>query len=155
MKLRDDRIAQLDATCRAMSENMMSQSMRHESEARKLRESEAAARRKLREIELDNDGSSGGGDVSDLSDPSHSPTRHERKKVRGNVAIRGGVRRGSHGNRSPDEGRGGAGASKMSPAGDGRASSNTAYTPTSRSTSSNSVSSSGKKKSLFGRLSFF
>jgi hypothetical protein len=156
MKLRDDRIAQLDATCRAMSENMMSQSMRHESEARKLRESEAAARRQLREVQLENDGSSGGGGgVGDLSDPPHSPTHHERKKVRGNVAIRGGVRRGSHGNGSPDEGPGGAGASTRSPVGDGRASSNTAYTPTSRSTASSAAGSSGKKKSLFGRLSFF
>ena len=158
MKLRDDRIAQLDATCRAMSENMMSQSMRHESEARKLRESEAAARRQLQEFQLENDGTlSGGGSANGagaLGDGSNSPTYHERRKVRGNVAIRGGdrVRRNSNGDRSLNGGS--ADASERSPSGaDGRASSNTAYMPAGRLTPT--LGSGGKKKSLFGRLSFF
>ena len=156
MKLRDDRIAQLDATCRAMSENMMSQSMRHENEVRKLRESEAAARRQLHEIQLGGNESHGGATLGgDQSELSQSPPRHERRKVHGNVAIRGGVRRGSHDNKAMKEAKGSVGTSKQIIGGGGRAASNTAYTPTSRPSPSNSLGSSGKKKSLFGRLSFF
>lgn len=135
---------------------MMSQSMRHENEVRKLRESEAAARRQLHEIKLGGDeshsGAALGGDQSGLS---HSPPRHERKKVHGNVAIRGGVRRGSHDNKAMNDVRGSVSTSKQLIGGGGRASSTTAYTPKSRPSPSNSLGSSGKKKSLFGRLSFF
>ena len=56
MKLRDDRISQLDATCRAMSENMMSQSVRHENEMSILRESEKDALKKLNELLVDTHG---------------------------------------------------------------------------------------------------
>jgi hypothetical protein len=91
MKLRDDRISQLDATCRAMSENMMSQSVRHENEMSKLRDSETDALERLNQLLREKDGE----DAELASSPVHvtspsSPNEYHHKKVHGNVSIRGG-----------------------------------------------------------------
>ena len=131
--------------------------MRHENEARKLRESEAAARKQLQDLQVKLDWNQADGDVGTSDTLQSSPNRHERRKIRGNVAIRGGERRrgGENGLLVGGDVQQVAGGNR--PLTQGKATSNMAYTPKARSPSKSSPSlgSSGKKKSLFGRLSFF
>ena len=142
MKLRDDRISQLDATCRAMSENMMSQSVRHENEMSKLRESETDALRRLNELLVENNGEdaelvSSAANYENAADGSSSPSNgYHHNKVHGNVSIRGG-------------GSGAGGEQKN----DRRDHGLVPHTPTNQTTKKDEKKSSGS--GFFGRLRFF
>jgi hypothetical protein len=175
MKLRDDRIAQLDGTCRkyhydyyyyhyyyyyyycyyycaclfilffasssslyslgGMTENMMSQSIRHESEISKLRESETAALKRLNELLIEKDGDLAELAASPVHVTSPPPPNFHHKKVHGNVSIRGG------GSSSSSNGEQKNSAVPKTPS------------PNKRSEDTSKGKSSGSR--FFGRLRFF
>ena len=141
MKLRDDRISQLDATCRTMSENMMAQSVRHENEMSTLRDSETDALVRLNQLLFEKDG-----DKAELASspvhvvappPAAAASEYHHKKVHGNVSIRGG---GSSSNSSSSSSSSSRGETKLM------------STP-SPSKNHDKKPSSGSR--FFGRLRFF